>query len=87
MGSLTSRPKLPSVQQPMVISVPTSMPAPAMPMPSEAQEDGAANDNPAKQRATSLLNRDRGRLGTIMTGFRGLLSPNSGTGRKTLLGE
>ena len=87
MGSMTSRPKLPPVQQPMFISVPTSMPAPATPMPPAAQEYGAANDNPAKQRAASLLNRDRGRLGTIMTGFRGLLSSGNGIGRKTLLGE
>jgi hypothetical protein len=39
-------------------------------------------------RRSNLLGRDRGRFGTVQTGFRGLLSLASSLGqRKTLLGE
>lgn len=82
MGSLTSRPKVPSSPQPQIVHVPpTPAPAaePATPSPSPS---------PEKARQAGLLARDRGRFGTIQTGFRGLLESAFGKGqRKTLLGE
>jgi hypothetical protein len=48
----------------------------------------AAADN---AQGETLLTRNRGRLSTVLTGFRGLLSTSNGTSqaaaRKTLLGE
>jgi len=42
----------------------------------------------AEAREHSLLRRNRGRFGTIKTGFTGFLSPSqSDNSRKTLLGE
>lgn len=85
MGSLTSRPKAPKVQT-VVVQGPaatsaavTSDPQPqATPTPAELAEQARMRD---------LLTRRRGVLGTISTGFRGLLGAVSTINRKTLLGE
>ncbi len=88
MGSLTSRPK--AVQQvatPQVVYVPSLpvAPAPSPTVPVIAPD----SPTPEETRKKSLLARDRGRFGTILTGFKGLLDTITGqnTGRKTLLGE
>jgi hypothetical protein len=89
MGSLTSRPKIPS--SPQVVYRPVaSTPAnnPATPTPATPPPSGQAGGDEGASRAASLLLRDRGRFGTVLTGFRGLLAPmNDSGGRKTLLGE
>jgi len=85
MGILTGKAKAPSqpVQPytpPPVVVAPTPEPDPAV---IEAEAAAAA-------RTQSLLRRSRSRFGTILTGFKGFLSPSDGAGntaRKTLLGE
>lgn len=85
MGDITDRPKAP---KPQVVYIPQYV---YTPMPST---DGTAgnNDNntltPEQQREKNLLSRSRSRLGTIATGFRGILAPSeTDNQRKTLLGE
>ncbi len=90
MGSLSSRPQVPS--QPTVVYVPQSTPTTT---PSTTSSGGTTS-NPtsnegggeAQARTQNLLQRSRGRFGTIQTSFRGLLAITDAlTGRKTLLGE
>lgn len=102
MGSLTSRPSAPPQQQPVIITVPQPVyeyvppantytpppvtpPAdngdPATPPPAISEEAKSA------ARSEGLLNRNRGVLGTVLTGFRGLLNQSTTAARKTLLGE
>ncbi len=86
MGSLTKRPKIPK-QVPPTPTV-QYVPAPEV----TALEDSSATDKDVETsaRKESLLRRSRGRLGTVFTGFRGLLSPADASGNqgtKTLLGE
>lgn len=85
MGDITDRPKAPKQQ---VVYIPQYV---YTPMPSTG---GATNNNdddtptPEEQREKNLLSRSRSRLGTIMTGFRGILAPSeTDNQRKTLLGE
>ena len=84
MGSMTSTPKVPPrTTQQQVVYVPAPVQtANVTPAPELVQEAAA------ESRATSLLARDRGRFGTILTGFRGFLgTKDNGVQRKTLLGE
>lgn len=88
MGSLTSRPSVPSsvpsYTPPQVVYVPQ----PASPPPPTPATPSTPAPTPEKARQASLLARDRGRFGTIQTGFRGLLESAFSQGqRKTLLGE
>ena len=80
MGSITSRPKAPSVSQPS-LAVPTPIietPTPIEPSPEEI----------AKTRAENILRRSRSTLGNVFTSFRGILSENGNAPqRKSLLGE
>lgn len=95
MGSLSSRPKVPSyATQPRVVYMPAPEPLDPMPLPSPApsspDDDSAFDADQAEStiRVENLLRRNRGRSGTILTGFRGILSPNELVPRrKTLLGE
>jgi hypothetical protein len=82
MGSLTSSAKAPSPQVVYVPAPVTSTPVSSTtPTPDPVQEAADARKN-------SLLARDRGRFGTVLTGFRGFLAEkNAGVQRKTLLGE
>lgn len=87
MGSLISRPKSPAVQ---TVYVPQSAP-----VVTEAAVEATATEaapDPAQEAAAarkkSLLARERGRFGTVQTGFRGLLAlTQNNQQRKTLLGE
>lgn len=91
MGDISGRPKAP---KPQVVYVPqyvyqTPTPSPSAP---SGEGQGGAGQNPAptpeQQREKNLLSRGRSRIGTILTGFRGILSPREqDTQRKTLLGE
>lgn len=92
MGSLSSRPKVPSQPTPQVVYVPqstTSSTATTATTTSTENTDQTDQHTSAQQRAASLLARDRGRLGTIQTSFRGLLDlvGQNKQQRKTLLGE
>ncbi len=86
MGSLASRPKTPAVQPVQYVYVPTASsysstattPTPATPSDDDVQ---------ANARNQNLLERRRGRLGTVLTSFRGLLNDGVSGARKTLLGE
>lgn len=108
MGSLTSRPKVPVQQsQPKIVYVPAPSPEPVTvsqpvtPVTNTAPvTQNKASQEPVptaeeiveKQRAENLVRRNRGRFGTVLTGFRGILSQSAsqftgGPQRKTLLGE
>ncbi len=88
MGSLSSRPKAPATQ---IVYVPS---AGANSVPASS-ETGGASSNDAESvsaqtlRNDSLLRRQRGRAGTVLTSYRGVLNSGSNktAGRKTLLGE
>lgn len=88
MGSLASRPKVPK-SSPQIVYVPA--PVSGSDSGSEGvnlQPTPTPEQTTSQARINSLLSRDRSRLGTILTSFRGLLdlSQNSNK-RKTLLGE
>ena len=103
MGSLTSRPSIPQAQQPVIVTVPQSAPVTASPVTQTpktgaAEETGAETVNTPPESTSSeeaqrlarednLLRRSRGRLGTVLTGFNGLLEKAAAPVRKTLLGE
>lgn len=96
MGDITGRPKAP---EPQVVYVPqyvyTSPSTVASqsgggtgPSQNTSREDGEENLTPDQKREKNLLSRSRSRIGTILTGFRGILAPaETQTQRKTLLGE
>lgn len=95
MGDITGRPKAPA---PQVVYVPQYVETKPTTTntntsTSTTTTDGTGTDTtltPEKQREKSLLGRTRSRVGTILTSFRGILSPldnQSGSQRKTLLGE
>ncbi|MCB1531740.1 MAG: hypothetical protein KDJ35_02610 [Alphaproteobacteria bacterium] len=92
MGSLGSRPSVPA-PQPQVVYVPapssTASSTSASQSASESSSAEAAANAEREARTSSLLQRERGRFGTITTSFRGLLglSNNDGGSKKTLLGE
>lgn len=89
MGSITKAPTAPAAPQPVYYYVP-SPPPPPPPPPSNngTGDDPAAPPAGKPAREQNLLRRDRGRLGTILSGFRGILGLSTNTpARKTLLGE
>lgn len=88
MGDITGRPKAPKTQVVYVPKYVYSNP----PAPSSGNTDNGGDDDtpltPEQQREKNLLSRSRSRIGTIMTGFRGILAPTETQDqRKTLLGE
>ena len=86
MGSLASRPSVPA-PQPQVVFVPQTTTV-ADTSTENTNSDAADSQTESEVRQQSLLQRDRSRFGTVLTGFRGLLSLNENSGqRKTLLGE
>ena len=101
MGSLTSRPKVPAtIARPTIITVPmaasvSTYAPPAAVLPDSVNVTTSSDPEQmdetvqAEARSMGLLNRSRGRLSTVLTGFRGVLTQAaSGAGqRKTLLGE
>ncbi len=90
MGDITDRPKTPKSQ---VVYVQQYVYTPAPTTPSSGSNTNIDSDDdsaetPAQQREKNLLSRTRSRVGTILTGFRGILAPSDTQGqRKTLLGE
>ena len=88
MGDITDRPKAPKQQ---VVYVPQYVYTPAPSTGGTTNNNNSTNDGtptPEQQREKTLLSRGRSRLGTILTGFRGILAPSeTSSQRKTLLGE
>ena len=79
MGSLSGRSKAPtqSVQQVVYTPTPTA----------QTTTEPTEEENLA-ERAENILKRSRSRIGTVLTGFQGVLSQNELVApRKTLLGE
>lgn len=104
MGSITSRPKAPAqtaVRTKIIYvtspSATDTTSAASSSSTSSASTDTAATDTAsapsedeaqAAARVQGLLQRNRGIFGTVLTGFKGLLSPSDAVPhRKTLLGE
>ncbi|PZQ48703.1 MAG: hypothetical protein DI551_01060 [Micavibrio aeruginosavorus] len=91
MGDITGRPKAPKQQ---VVYVPQYVYTNTTTTPTTGTTTGTTTtpdtttETPEKTREQNLLSRSRSRVGTILTGFRGILSQaDSATQRKTLLGE
>lgn len=83
MGSLLSSPKAPKAAPKRTKAASSASTTPPV-TPSQASRETIASE----EREQNLLSRNRGRLGTIETGFRGFLSTSTATaGRKNLLGE
>lgn len=84
MGGLTGSPKAPKSTTKVVY-----MPSPATVAADAAAESAAETEKEIlAERANNVLQRSRSRLGTVISGFRGVLSQNDLTvQRKTLLGE
>ena len=84
MGSITSRPTVPSQTQTVFVPQQTTSVTTTTISDPSVEVEGTLSE----AREQSLLGRSRGRFGTIQTSFRGLLSTNDqATQRKTLLGE
>lgn len=87
MGDITDRPKAPKQQ---VVYVPRYVytPTPSTGGGTTTNNDTDEAETPEQQREKNLLSRTRSRLGTVLTGFRGILAPSeTNSQRKTLLGE
>ncbi|MCB1840597.1 MAG: hypothetical protein H6858_01940 [Rhodospirillales bacterium] len=85
MGSLTSRPKAPTIRT-VVLQNPVTPVTEPPPDTTAGQPD--AETLAAQARTRDLLTRRRGFLGTIGTSFRGLLTAvGNNFNRKTLFGE
>ena len=84
MGSLSGRSKAPTQPVQQVVYVPT----PTYTSATTAEAPAPSEDETLAQRAENVLKRSRSRIGTVLTGFRGVLSQNDLVApRKTLLGE
>jgi len=82
MGSLSYRPKVPTGPSVVYITQPTTTTT------TTSTDSAESVFNASEARTESLLRRSRGRLGTIQTSLKGLLSANDESKpRKTLLGE
>ncbi|MGB0719003.1 MAG: hypothetical protein ACPGRX_00930 [Bdellovibrionales bacterium] len=93
MGSLTSRPKVPT-QTVIYRTAPTTSVTTVSTSSAESTSNTQNAENTTSEaeqaaRSQSLLQRERGRLGTVQTSFRGLLglTDTAIAPRKTLLGQ
>jgi hypothetical protein len=88
MGRLIS-PSKPKASAPQIVYYtpsPVATPAPSGSTSTVDQEK--TQEQIATEKAENLLRRNRSRLGTVLTSFRGVLSQNDlASSRKTLLGE
>lgn len=86
MGSITSRPKIPTaaVTTAAVVTPQTTESSSAV----TTSPTVASPDEVAKSRVETVLRRSRSVLGNVLTSYRGLLNENStAPHRKSLLGE
>ena len=99
MGSLFSSPKpvAVAVPQPYYVTVPEPVTTPAPPSPSTTPSGSASGSSggsetpstpaPATASQAGLLDRSRGILSTVLTGFDGILTNATTPQGKSLLGE
>lgn len=88
MGSLASRPTVPSQPQVVYVPQPAATATTTAATTSTTVAEPSAEETNAAARRQSLLGRSRSRFGTVLTGFRGVLGTSqSANQRKTLLGE
>ncbi|MFN3826923.1 MAG: hypothetical protein ACK4NR_04785 [Micavibrio sp.] len=92
MGGLVSKPKAPAPSPVQYVYLPSSTATTTASADSTAEPATTVIDNgdesiKTQARQANLLDRRRGRLGTVLTSFRGLLNDAVGSPRKTLLGE
>lgn len=92
MGGLVSKPKAPAPSPVQYVYLPsltatTTASADSTVEPATIVTDNDDESIKAQARQANLLDRRRGRLGTVLTSFRGLLNDAVGSPRKTLLGE
>jgi hypothetical protein len=86
MGSLFSSPKPAPVYIPQPVYVPA--PAPVTPPAAATPPPADGEKTPAeKARSAGLLERSRGILSTVLTGFDGILTKSTVARGKSLLGE
>jgi len=81
MGSINKKSSIPVVQPTI------ALPPPPAAISLSTSEESSSEEIASEQRRENLLRRSRGRLGTIVSSFRGLLNPDQENNRKTLLGE
>lgn len=81
--SIPKAPKAPAPPPPVVVKAPEPEPTPV------AAPEPTAEELADAERVKAIASRRRGRLGTVGTSLRGVLSDTIGdaAGRKTLLGE
>lgn len=94
MGSIVARPKKPKTATPKTTAATASSTgsttgtAAGTTTGSSTGGAGADVTDPVKARVENVLRRNRGLLGNVLTGFRGVLDSQSARPqRKTLLGE
>ncbi len=101
MGSLTSRPKALPVQQPEIITISaptttdttsatttaTGTTGSTTTTDTSATSADDTTDTATTTRSGNLLERTRGLLSTVLTGFTGVLNQTTTPQRKSLLGE
>ena len=89
MGRLISPSKPKAVAPQVVYYAPQPTTTPTTPTPTSAgEEPDKTPEQVETEKAENLLKRNRSRLGTVLTSFRGILSQNDlSASRKTLLGE
>lgn len=90
MGRLISpsRPSTPQVVYYAPQPDPVTTPTPSSPTSGGTDEPEKTPEQVETEKAENLLRRNRSRLGTVLTSFRGILSQNDlSSARKTLLGE
>jgi hypothetical protein len=84
MGSVTGSAKAPSRQTKQIVYVPAPVASTAVP----ASNFAPSREQELQTRAENVLKRSRSRLGTVLTGFAGILSQGDLIApRKNLLGE
>lgn len=87
MARLVSAPKPRAADAPPPVTLPAP-PAPLLPASTASQPDMAGQEATLTAGERSLLRRTSGRAGTVLTGWRGILTPGAlAPARKSLLGE
>ena len=90
MGSLFSAPKQPAILPPPLRRTEPPRAVPPQSSSNATEENSQPAQRSAEARVENILNRRRGRSGTIQTSFRGVLGSRTDDGRpkrKSLLGE
>lgn len=88
MGSIVARPKKPKTVTTKSSASTTTTTTSAASGTTSGTTSSVETTDPVKARVETVLRRNRGVLGNVLTGFRGVLDSQSARPqRKTLLGE